>query len=57
MMRALAAKIAALDWLRIAAELDAHGCATTGPLLPPEQCAALAATYDSDLPFRSRVGP
>ena len=55
MMRALAAKIAALDWLRIAAELDAHGCATTGPLLPPEQCAALAATYDSDLPFRSRV--
>ena len=55
MTRALAAKIAALDWSRIAAELDAHGCATTGPLLASEQCAALAATYDSDTPFRSRV--
>jgi hypothetical protein len=52
---ALAARIAALDWARIAAELDAHGCATTGALLPPEQCAALAQSYASDALFRSRV--
>jgi uncharacterized protein len=52
---ALAARIAALDWARIAAELDAHGCAKTGALLPPEQCAALAQGYASDALFRSRV--
>jgi hypothetical protein len=52
---ALAARIAALDWAGIAAALDAHGCATTGALLPPEQCAALAQSYASDELFRSRV--
>ncbi len=40
---------------RVAAQLDAHGCATTGPLLTPAQCAALAGTYASDAPFRSRI--
>jgi hypothetical protein len=35
--------------------LDAQGCATTVPLLTAEQCAALAQTYASDAPFRSRV--
>jgi uncharacterized protein len=53
--QALAAKVASLDWPRIAAEFDAHGCAMTGPVLKPEQCAALANTYDADAPFRSRV--
>src|SRR5262249_26747876 len=52
---ALPAQIAALDWERIAAELDAHGCATTGALLTREQCAALAQTYAAEAPFRSRV--
>jgi len=52
---ALAARIAALDWATIANELDAHGCGTTGPLLLPEQCAALAESYAADAPFRSRV--
>jgi len=62
---ALAASIAALDWARIAAELDAHGCTTTGVLLSPVQCEALAAAYESPHPdkaegrvgamFRSRV--
>ena len=51
----LATRIAALDWAGIAAELDADGCATTGSLLAPEQCAALAASYASDTLFRSRV--
>ncbi len=52
---ALAAQIAALDWASIAAQLDTHGCATTGALLTPQQCAALAASYASDALFRSRV--
>jgi hypothetical protein len=52
---ALATRIAALDWAGMAAELDAHGCATTGSLLAPEQCAALAESYASDALFRSRV--
>jgi hypothetical protein len=44
-----------LDWTRIAAELDAHGCATTGPLLDAAACAGLAALYDTDAGFRSRI--
>ena len=50
-----ASRIEAIDWARIAANLDAQGCATTEPLLTPEQCAALAQSYASDAPFRSRV--
>jgi len=53
--RALAADVAALDWAGIAAQLDAYGCATTGALLMPAQCAVLAGTYASDAPFRSRI--
>jgi hypothetical protein len=51
----IAGRIAALDWSAIAADLDAHGCATTGPLLAAEECDALAAVYASDAPFRSRI--
>ena len=51
----LAAPIKELDWARIGAELAAHGCATTGPLLSADQCAALARTYVEEAPFRSRV--
>jgi len=47
--------IEAIDWARIAADLDAHGCATTGRLLSAQQCIELAATYATDAPFRSRV--
>ncbi len=51
----LTASVAALDWARIGAELDADGRATTGPLLPKTLCAALSSAYDSDALFRSRV--
>ena len=51
----LTASVAALDWARIGAELDADGRATTGPLLPETLCAALSSAYDSDALFRSRV--
>ena len=47
--------MAALDWSRIAADLDAYGCAVAGPLLGADECAALAAHYDDDARFRSRV--
>ena len=48
-------KTIAADWTAIAAELDAHGCAVIGPLLSREQCGELAACYDRDGIFRSRV--
>ncbi len=44
-----------LDWARIEADLDAVGCAATGALLDPEECAALRGLYDDDARFRSRV--
>jgi hypothetical protein len=53
--RSLAIPIEAIDWTRIAADLDAHGCATTGRLLSAQQCTELAQTYATDAPFRSRV--
>jgi hypothetical protein len=47
--------IAAIDWARVGAELDAFGCATTGPLLDAPACEALAALYDREDGFRSRI--
>ncbi len=44
-----------LDWDRIVGDLDAHGCATTGPLLSAAECQALTASYGNDAQFRSRV--
>jgi len=52
---AIDARIAALEWSAIASALDAHGCATTGPLLSADECAALAQSYAADAPFRSRI--
>jgi hypothetical protein len=52
---ALMARIAGLDWTRIAAKLEAEGYATTGAILPAEDCAALAQSYACDALFRSRV--
>ncbi|MGE0752494.1 MAG: 2OG-Fe(II) oxygenase [Variibacter sp.] len=51
----VATRATALDWERIGAELDAYGCALTGPLLMSGECAALAALYPQDAPFRSRI--
>src|SRR5882762_7606880 len=52
---AVAERVAALDWKRIAAELDAHGCAVAAAMLSPAECEALAALYASEDRFRSRV--
>ncbi len=46
---------AVFDWERIAGELDAAGCAVVPGVLPGAECEALAALYDDDDRFRSRV--
>lgn len=51
----LRGRIGRLDWSGIGAALDARGYATTGPLLTPDECAALATLYGHDDGFRSRV--
>lgn len=51
----VAERAAGLDWRRIAGDLDAHGGAVVSALLSPDECAALAATYDDDTRFRSQV--
>lgn len=51
----IATRVAALDWQQIGSQLDSFGCATTGALLTPDECAALSARYDDDGIYRSRV--
>ena len=48
-------RVTALDWTTISSDLDSCGCATTGPLLTGDECAALAQSYAEEAPFRSRV--
>jgi hypothetical protein len=48
-------RVAALPWDRIGADLDAYGCATTGPLLTARECRALIRLYDDGDRFRSRI--
>jgi hypothetical protein len=50
-----AARLAAADWPRIAAELDERGTATLPGLLDRETCRAIAAAYVDDRKYRSRV--
>ena len=52
---ALAERLHAVDWDRVAAGLDAQGNAVVPRLLAAAECAALAALYDRDDVFRSRV--
>jgi hypothetical protein len=51
----IAARIARLDWRRIAVSLDAEGCAVVGTMLSAQECEALVATYDAEDRFRSRI--
>ena len=48
-------RVEALDWAGVAAALDADGAAVVEGLLARAQCEALAALYDEDAVFRSRV--
>jgi hypothetical protein len=51
----VARRLERCDWAAIAASLDAHGCAVTGPLLTPAECGSVAGAYGDDRLFRSRV--
>jgi hypothetical protein len=48
-------RVAAGDWTQIRTELDALGCALTGPLLTSGEAAELAALYPDDANFRSTI--
>lgn len=48
-------RVAALDWPQIAAILDANAFGIMKSVLSPEECVSLAATYESDELFRSRI--
>ena len=48
-------RVATVDWRDVASSLDERGYATTAALLTTEQCRGLAALYDRDEAFRSRV--
>ncbi len=50
-----AARVAALDWPAIRAQLDEVGVAGFGPMLTPGECRELAAMYGDDGRFRSTV--
>ena len=50
-----AARVDALDWPQITAELDSQGCAVLKGLLTPDQCGAIASLYPDDANFRSRI--
>src|SRR5438105_10301195 len=51
----IGARVNAIDWAQATDDLDAHGCATLNGLLAPDECRALAALYDDDAHFRSRI--
>ena len=51
----IAERVATFDWQRIAADLDAHGCAVAGTVLSPAECQVLAESYAEEGPFRSRI--
>lgn len=48
-------RIDALDWADLEAQLDGYGCAIAPGLVSRDACEALAALYDRDAIFRSRV--
>src|SRR4029077_7460037 len=52
---AAACRVAAGDWRRGGVSLGERGYATTAALLTTEECRGLAALYDGEEAFRSRV--
>jgi hypothetical protein len=51
----IAARVAAIDWDRVASDLDATGWARFPQLLAPDECRQLAELYPDDSRFRSKV--
>jgi len=48
-------RIETYDWPKLSTQLDGFGCAVLEKLLAPDECRQLAARYDEDALFRSRV--
>jgi uncharacterized protein len=48
-------RVAAVDWPRVGADLEAQGAAVIERLITPAECRELAALYPRDEVFRSRV--
>jgi len=48
-------RVSALDWGRVADDLDAQGCAVIEGLVAPTECDALAGLYPVEDLFRSRI--
>jgi uncharacterized protein len=48
-------RVAAYDWNTVGTELDNCGCAVLPGLLPPAECAEIAALYPHENNFRSHV--
>jgi hypothetical protein len=48
-------RVDSTDWTAVRGELDAVGCALTGPLVSPAEARTLAAMYPDDHRFRSTV--
>jgi hypothetical protein len=51
----IAARVGAIDWTKVTADLDGQGCAVLKGLLSQDECRALAALYSDDARFRSRI--
>ena len=51
----VAKRVEALDWQRIAADLDAHGCAVVPAMLTPGECKSIEKLYAAEKLFRSRI--
>lgn len=51
----LASRVAALDWAGLGEALDARGCATTDPILSPDECREVISLYGRRERFRSRI--
>jgi hypothetical protein len=44
-----------LNWTRVEEELDRHGCAVVDGVISGDQCREMAASYQNEAIFRSRV--
>jgi hypothetical protein len=49
------ARLASIDWTRVAVDLDAHGFAMLPGILTPDECRDVAALYEGGGRFRSHV--
>ncbi|MFX0577419.1 2OG-Fe(II) oxygenase [Nocardia nepalensis] len=52
---ALEERVDEQPWSELLEEIDAYGCAQTGPLLTPDECAEFTAMWDDLARFRSTI--